>query len=269
MYRFEEGRLVMTMQGSSARQTPDDLPPPPTFPPASAALFLDLDGTLAPIMSRPEQVGPDRRRAVLIKRLTATLNGRVAVVSGRALDDLDRILERGVTPIAAVHGLVRRDAAGEVVRSAPHPGMADARTLLRDFARCDKGLQFEDKVVSVALHYRNAPSAGDAVIETADRIARTTGLVLQLGDMVVELRTPGQDKGQSVAAFLRERPFMGAMPIFVGDDLTDEDGFAAAARLGGYGVLVGPMRPTAASYRLPTTEAVTAWLESVVTLAPA
>jgi trehalose 6-phosphate phosphatase len=269
MYRFEEGRLVMTMQGSSARQTPDDLPPPPAFPPASAALFLDLDGTLAPIMARPEQVGPDRRRAVLIKRLTATLNGRVAVISGRMLEDLDRILEAGVTPVAAVHGLVRRDADGEVTRSPPHPGMADARTLLRDFARCDKGLQFEDKLVSVALHYRNAPSAGEAVIEAAERIAGATGLALQLGDMVVELRTPGQDKGQSVAAFLRERPFMGATPIFVGDDLTDEDGFAAAARLGGYGVLVGPMRPTAASYRLPTTEAVSAWLESVVTLAPA
>ena len=269
MYRFEEGRLVMTMSGSNARQTPDDLPPPPAFPPASAALFLDLDGTLAPIMPRPEQVGPDRRRAMLLRRLTATLNGRVAVVSGRALDDLDRILERGVTPIAAVHGLVRRDAAGEVTTSAAAPGMADARQLLKDFARCDKGLQFEDKQVSVALHYRNAPSAGEAVVEAADRIARTTGLVLQLGDMVVELRTPGQDKGQSVAAFLREQPFMGATPIFVGDDLTDEDGFAAAARLGGYGVLVGPMRPTKAFYRLPSVEAVTAWLESVVTLTPA
>lgn len=269
MYRFEEGRLVMTGNGSNARHTPADLPPPPAFPPASAALFLDLDGTLAPIVSRPEQVGPDRRRAVLLKRLTSTLNGRLAVVSGRALDDLDRILERGVTPIAAVHGLVRRDAAGQVTTSAAAPGMADARLLLRDFARCDKGLQFEDKGVSVALHYRNAPKAGEAVVEAAERIAGATGLTLQLGDMVVELRTPGQDKGQSVAAFLREPPFMGSTPIFVGDDLTDEDGFAAAARLGGYGVLVGPMRPTAASYRLADTSAVSAWLESVVTLTPA
>lgn len=269
MYRFEEGRLVMTVQGSSARHMPDNLLPPPAFPPALAALFLDLDGTLAPIMPRPEQVGPDRRRAVLLKRLTATLNGRLAVVSGRALDDLDRILERGVTPIAAVHGLVRRDAAGEVTTFPAAPGMADARTLLRDFARCDKGLQFEDKGVSVALHYRNAPQAAEAVVEAAERIAGATRLHLQLGDMVVELRTPGQDKGQSVAAFLRERPFMGATPIFVGDDLTDEDGFAAAARLGGYGVLVGPMRPTAAAYRLADTAAVSAWLESVVTLTPA
>lgn len=268
MYRFEEGRLVMTTTGSSAGQRPHDLPAPPSFPPASAALFLDLDGTLAPIMPRPEHVGP-ACRAMLIKRLSATLNGRVAVVSGRALDDLDRILERGVTPVAAVHGLVRRDADGQVVRSAPHAGIPDARQLLRDLARCDKGLQFEDKGVSVGLHYRNAPAAGEAVIEAAERIARTTGLVLQMGDMVVELRTPGQDKGQSVAAFLREHPFMGSTPIFVGDDLTDEDGFAAAARLGGYGVLVGAMRPTAASYRLKDTAAVSAWLEGVATLMPA
>lgn len=269
MYRFEEGRLVMTVQGSSARQQLHDLPPPPSFPPASAALFLDLDGTLAPIMPRPEHVGPDRRRAMLIKRLNATLKGRVAVVSGRALDDLDRIFERGVTPVAAVHGLVRRDADGHVVIATPHSGIPDARLLLRDLARCDKGLQFEDKGVSVALHYRNAPGAGEAVIETAERIAGATGLVLQRGDMVVELRTPGQDKGQSVAAFLREQPFMGSTPIFVGDDLTDEDGFAAAARLGGYGVLVGEMRPTAASFRLKDTAAVSAWLEGVATLMPA
>jgi len=269
MYRFEEGRLVMGLAGSTTTQQPHDLPPPPVFPPTSAALFLDLDGTLAPIMPRPEQVGPDRRRAMLMQRLATTLGGRVAIVSGRSLEDLDRILERGVTPVAAVHGLVRRDAAGEIFRTPPHPGLADARLLLRDLARCEKGLQFEDKAVSVALHYRNAPSAGDAVVEAADRIARTTGLVLQLGDMVVELRTPGQDKGQSVAAFLCERPFTGSTPIFVGDDLTDEDGFSAALRLGGYGVLVGEMRSTSACYRLEDTAAVSAWLEGVATLMPA
>ena len=163
----------MTTTGSSAGQRPHDLPAPPSFPPASAALFLDLDGTLAPIMPRPEHVGPDKRRAMLMKRLSATLNGRVAVVSGRALEDLDRILERGVTPVAAVHGLVRRDAEGHVVRSAPHAGIPDARQLLRDLARCDRGLQFEDKGVSVTLHYRNAPAAGEAVIEAAERIARS------------------------------------------------------------------------------------------------
>jgi len=166
--------------------------------------------------------------------------------------------------IAAVHGLVRRGGHG-VDRVQPHPDLDHARDVLRDLARGDKGLLFEDKTLSVALHYRNAPSAADAVIEAAERLARSSDLALQLGDMVAELRTPGQDKGKAVAAFLREPPFDGATPVFVGDDLTDEDGFTAAARLGGYGVLVGPAhRPTQAAYRLNDCNAVLDWLSASI-----
>jgi trehalose 6-phosphate phosphatase len=249
----------MTAFGSVVRHAPTDLPPPPVALPPRAALFLDLDGTLAPIMPRPEQVGPDARRAALLDELTRVLDGRVAVVSGRALEDLDRILEDRVKYVAAVHGLVRRGAHG-VDRAQPHPDLDHARDVLRDLARSDKGLLFEDKSLSVALHYRNVPSAADAVIEAAERLGQSSHLVVQLGDMVAELRTPGQDKGKSVSAFLREAPFDGAIPVFVGDDLTDEDGFAAAARLGGYGVLVGPERPTQAAYRLNDCDAVLGWL---------
>lgn len=249
----------MTAFGSAVRHAPTDLPTPPVALPPRAALFLDLDGTLAPIMPRPEQVGPDARRAALLDDLTRALEGRVAVVSGRALEDIDRILEGRVAAVAAVHGLVRRGVHG-VDRATPHADLDHVREVLRDLARGDKALLFEDKDLSVALHYRNVPSAADAVVEAAERLVRSTELVLQLGDMVVELRTPGQDKGKSVAAFLREAPFEGATPVFVGDDLTDEDGFAAAARLGGYGVLVGPERPTQATYRLNDFNAVFAWL---------
>jgi trehalose 6-phosphate phosphatase len=231
--------------------------------PPRAALFLDLDGTLAPIMPRPEQVGPDARRAALLDDLSRALDGRLAVVSGRGLEDLDRILEGKVAALAAVHGLVRRGVHG-VDRARPHPDLDHARDVLRDLARCDKGLLFEDKGLGVALHYRNVPSAADAVIEAAERLAQSSDLVLQLGDMVAELRTPGQDKGKAVAAFLREEPFVGAAPVFVGDDLTDEDGFAAAARLGGYGVLVGPERPTQAVHRLNDFNAVLAWLSTAI-----
>ena len=212
-------------------------------------------------MPRPEQVGPDARRAALLDDLTRALDGRLAVVSGRALEDLDRILEGHVKSIAAVHGLVRRGVHG-VDEAKPHPDLEHARDVLRDLARSDRGLLFEDKDLSVALHYRNVPSAADAVIEAAERLAQGSDLVLQLGDMVAELRTPGQDKGKSVAAFLREAPFDGATPVFVGDDLTDEDGFAAAARLGGYGVLVGPERPTQAAYRLNDFNGVLDWLSA-------
>jgi hypothetical protein len=102
------------------------------------------------------------------------------------------------------------------------------------------------------------------VIEAGERLSQATGLVLQLGDMVVELRTPGADKGAAVIAFLREAPFLGATPVFIGDDLTDEDGFAAANRLGGFGILVGNRRPTEARYSLPDTNAVFKWLEGPV-----
>jgi len=251
----------MTAFGSAVRHESNNLSPPPVALPPRAALFLDLDGTLAPFMPRPEQVGPDARRAALLDDLSLALDGRLAVVSGRALDDLDRILEGRVGAIAAVHGLVRRGAHG-VDSAKPHPDLDHARDVLRDLARGDKGLLFEDKGLSVALHYRNVPSAADAVIEAAERLAQSSDLVLQLGDMVAELRTPGQDKGKSVSAFLRERPFDGAIPVFVGDDLTDEDGFAAAARLGGYGVLVGPERPTQATYRLDDVAAVLDWLSA-------
>ena len=240
-----------------------DLPPPPLDLPRWSALFLDLDGTLAPIMPRPDDVGPDPRRARLLARLRQTFEDRVAVVSGRALPDLDHILARGVAAIAAVHGLVRRTADGVVLDREPHHGLEDARRILGELAHCDRGLLFEDKGLSVALHYRNAPGASEAVIEAAERLAQSTGLVLQLGDMVAELRTPGADKGAAVSAFLREAPFMGATPVFIGDDLTDEDGFAAAARFGGFGVLVGEIRPTQARYHLADTAAVYRWLEGL------
>jgi trehalose 6-phosphate phosphatase len=118
----------------------------------------------------------------------------------------------------------------------------------------------EDKTLGLAVHFRNAPEREGEVVDICRRVAATTGLVLQLGSMVAELRTPGADKGASVRAFMAEAPFHGATPVFVGDDLTDEDGFAAAAELGGYGVLVGEGRETSARYRLDSVDAVLKWI---------
>jgi trehalose 6-phosphate phosphatase len=86
------------------------------------------------------------------------------------------------------------------------------------------------------------------------------GLELQSGKMVVEVREPGPDKGAALEAFMAHPPFHGARPIFVGDDLTDEAGFAAAVRLGGYGILVGQPRVSAATFRLADVSAVESWL---------
>lgn len=239
-----------------------DLPAPKPLRLRGAALFLDLDGTLAPIAARPQDVRSDPRRSRLLEKLTAGLDGRLAVVSGRTLNDVDRILERKVLCVAAVHGLVRRDCDGQVHEAAAHPELADAARRLREFASRDSGLIVEEKGSSVALHFRLARHQAADARAIAHKIAAETGLALQDGDMVEELRTPGPTKGDSIHAFMQTALFEGARPIFVGDDATDEHGFEEALRLGGFGVLVGPPRRTHAIYSLRSVEEVMAWLEA-------
>ena len=245
-----------------------DRPAPPRLDLARAALFADLDGTLTPIRPRPEDVGPDPRRTALLDRLCHALGGAIAVVSGRALEDLDRVLEGGVSAIAAVHGLIRRRATGERIDTAVDPLSETVRLAIQVFADAHPAVRTEDKGVALTLHYRAAPDLGDACRALADRLAREHGLTVQLGDMVVELRAPGPTKADATAAFMAEPPFAGRVPIFIGDDFTDEDGFAAAQRLGGFGVVVGQRRPSIARYALADPDAVLAWLSDSLSGAP-
>jgi trehalose 6-phosphate phosphatase len=207
-----------------------------------AALFLDLDGTLAHIAPVPSGVGPERERNALLRNTREFLDGRLAVVSGRPISDVDRILCGSVAAVAGTHGLERRSASGEIHTTPPHPGLAEARAKFAALAESQPGLLVEDKGVSVARHYRRVPREGDEIRALGRRLADATGLSLQEGKMVVELRTPGADKGDAIAAFMAEAPFKGARPIFLGDDLTDERGFELVESARGEGVLVGAPR---------------------------
>jgi trehalose 6-phosphate phosphatase len=162
-----------------------------------------------------------------------------------------------------VHGLERRRADGSLLRAEASPAVRDAVAAFERFARTRPGVIVEDKAVSAGLHYRGAPAEAAAAVALAERLAGETGLTLQAGNLVVELKTPGTSKGTALNAFMQEPPFAGAVPVMLGDDLTDEDGFLAAEALGGFGVLVGPVRSTAARYGLPDVEAVLAWLNAV------
>jgi trehalose 6-phosphate phosphatase len=237
-------------------------PSPAPLALAATALFLDLDGTLAPISPRPEDVGPEQARTALLRALAQALDGRLAVISGRTLGEVDRILDRSVLAVAGVHGLERRFADGAVWRAQASPGLEAARAALAPLIAAWPGAWLEDKGLSVAVHYRAAPAAAEAVRSAAEMLARDGALVLQAGHMVLELRTPGPDKGDAVAAFMAHAPFSGARPVFVGDDLTDERGFAAAAGMSGFGVLVGRDRETAAAAGLADVAAVRAWLQA-------
>lgn len=227
------------------------------------ALFLDMDGVLAAMAPTPEAVMPDARRTAVLKRLDRVLDGRLAIVSGRTLVEIDRIADSAVPSAAGVHGLERRCRDGKLNRPAPAPGVARALAAFQGFADHRPGVVVEDKVISAGLHFRQAPHTAEDAMTLASRIATETGLSLQPGHMVVELRTPGSDKGGALAAFMAEPPFAGATPVMLGDDLTDESAFRAASELGGFGVLVGPYRSTAASHGLGDVEAVMNWLEDV------
>lgn len=241
---------------------------PLTAPPVHAtepiALFLDLDGTLAPVASTPDAVMADPRRTSLLQALGKALDGRVAIISGRTLEEIDRIAGDATPAASGVHGLVRRRHDGGLLAVRPSPGVTDAVAAFRGFAMDHPGVIVEDKAVSAGLHYRQSPDTEDVARALAREIAIQTGLEVQPGHMVIELKTPGADKGQAVAAFMAEPPFAGATPIMVGDDLTDEAGFRAAAALGGCGVLVGPERDSAARHRLEDVDAVLTWLEAIV-----
>lgn len=235
-------------------------------PPAdlkTPALFLDLDGVLAPLAPTPDAVRPDPRRTDVLTRLTERLQGRVAIVSGRTLGEIDRISDGAARAASGVHGLQRRRDDGSFANRAPDPAVRRAVAAFEAFAADRPGVLVEDKELAAGLHYRQAPGVSGEAMALAASLAHETGLALQPGSMVLELKTPGTDKGVALSAFMAEAPFIGATPVMVGDDLTDEHGFEAAERHGGFGVLVGPDRPTAARYRLDDVPAVLDWLDQI------
>jgi trehalose 6-phosphate phosphatase len=231
-----------------------------SVPVHEASLFLDLDGTLAPIADRPEDVGPDQLRNGLLKTIHRALGGRLAIVSGRMIEDVDRIVDDMIPCVAGIHGLERRAASGEMHIADPHPQLDRVHSILASYVRGRPSLQLEFKELGVALHYRQEPGAAADVLSIVRRLAWATGLKLQEGRMVAELRSPGADKGDTVRAFMTEAPFRGSTPIFVGDDVTDEDGFAAAQSLGGIGVHVGQRRDSKAIANLRDTQDVLEWI---------
>lgn len=238
------------------------LPAPPTQL-IRPALFLDLDGVLAELADTPDAVVPEPRRTEVLRALAQRLNGRVAIISGRTIAEIDRISDGSMAAASGIHGLERRRPDGSLLRAEPDAGVRTAVEAFEDFARTRPGVLVEDKTIAAGLHFRGAPeAAADAALLTRE-LADETGLTMQPGNMVIELKTPGASKGTALKAFMAEAPFAGATPIMLGDDLTDEHGFRAAAELGGFGVLVGPPRETAATFGLPDVSSVLAWLDAV------
>jgi trehalose 6-phosphate phosphatase len=230
------------------------------------AFFLDLDGTLLEIAETPEAVGLDSDEKLLVENLRMKTGGAVAVISGRALARIDELLSPLKLPAAGQHGVERRDAQGVRHRHRfPANVLRPVAVGIRSFAAQHQGLVFEDKGASVALHYRKAPQLAGAVQAAVRRAAEPLGEAVEVqdGKMVVELKPAGCDKGKAIAQFMQEAPFAGRVPVFLGDDVTDEYGFRVVNAMGGHTVKVGE-GASAARWRLDSPAAARAWLQGWV-----
>ena len=217
------------------------------------ALFLDFDGTLVDIAPRPELVVVKPEMLAALSVLQQRLDGRLAIVSGRPVEELDRMLTPLVLPAAGVHGMERRGPDG-VLRRLPAPDFTAVRAAATALAEQHPGLWVEEKYGALALHYRQAPELQELCSTTmAAAVNASPGLVLMEGKMIVEVKASGVSKGTAIRDFLAEAPFAGSRPLFAGDDTTDEAGFAQVQAMGGIGLKVGPGL-TVAQQRIASAE---------------
>lgn len=234
--------------------------PPPASP--AWAFFLDVDGTLIRIADTPQAVLVDRSLLELIGSLHRASGGAVALVSGRMISDLHSRIGLPQLPLAGLHGLERRDSTGRLwIHAAPPATKSAIRAALAPLLARHPGLLLEDKGLTLAVHYRLAPTMAGTVHRLMRHFANAPGqgLELQCGKRVVEIKPAGIDKGTAVVEYLAESPFKGRRPVFIGDDANDERGFAAVNQLGGISIKVGK-GVSCARFRLPDVDAVHRWL---------
>ena len=231
--------------------------------PCTVAFFLDFDGTLVELAERPDAVKLAERTRDVLSRLAVVTGGAVAIVTGREIADLDRFLAPLRLPAAGIHGLTRRSPSGQS-HAAPLDDhfLHHAEHLLAPLVLAEPGLLLERKSNAVALHYRERPDLEENCRAVMDQLAALCpGIQIKRGKMVFEAKPNGADKGTAILDFLKEPPFAGRRPVVAGDDVTDEDAFAAVNALDGIAIKIGG-GPTLARYTAADTAAFLDWLHA-------
>lgn len=240
-----------------------------TLPPPSLewCLFLDVDGTLIELTDSPLETFADPGLKTLLGHVTERLGGALALVSGRSIHYLDALFAPLRLPAAGLHGVERRKASG-VLHGASFVDtqLTQARIAVNTLVQAHPGTSVEDKGRTIAVHYRMAPQAESVLREELAAIARPLGTNyhIQEGNMVLEIKPRGFTKATAIKAFLKEPPFSGRKPVFVGDDLTDQDGFRLVEDEGGISIAVGER--VRGQYRLDSASAVRGWLQGIAAL---
>ncbi len=214
---------------------------PPEFD-RTSALFLDVDGTLLEIAARPEEVVVPRGLPALLDELSRKLGGALAIVSGRSLPDIDRLLDPFCSSAAGEHGAELRYADGRL-EEAPKGLRVPVtwRSAIEAGIAHWPGVRAEEKPHGVTVHYRLAPERGDEVWRMMRALVPDDHPWFRLlpAREAVEIGLRASSKGQAVERLMTQAEFQGRRPIFVGDDFTDEAGISVARDMGGVGLRVG------------------------------
>lgn len=207
---------------------------------ARTALLLDIDGTLLDFAPTPESVVVPPTLLVSLERLKPALGGALGVISGRAIEQIDRLLGDAPQAVAGEHGGAIRHAPGAATERPDLPRIPNGwMEAARKEVRAHPGARVETKPHGFVLHYRGAPHSGPEFGTMLRRlIAGSPGFELLDGNMAWEVRPRGVDKGTAVAALMTRAPFAGRLPVFIGDDVTDHDAIRQARAMGGAGLLV-------------------------------
>lgn len=240
--------------------------PIPAIPDDNLALFLDVDGTLVELAETPQAVVVPPSLKTLLNELSVRLDGALALVSGRSVADLDVLFAPFQFTASGVHGCERRDTTGCIERPRMDTSqLAAVHAELVEWMQAYPALLLENKAYALALHYRRAPELEPLVRTHLVPLLNRAGggFELHRGKFVFEIRPAGFSKRGAVQAFMRAPPFAGRLPVFVGDDATDEDGFAMVNALNGISIRVGDDSPTQARHRLASVEEVIQWLQSL------
>jgi trehalose 6-phosphate phosphatase len=241
------------------------LPHPPQIDTHASALFLDIDGTLLDLKDHPEDVRADRTLLNVLAAVADQMGGALALVSGRSLKEIDRIFCPKIFVASGEHGAETRDHDGRVSSNSVSRVEAAVKEEIRAFAQSN-GLLMEDKHHGVALHYRQNPLCESACRELMRSVLSDLpdGYRLIDGKMVFEITRCMHNKGNAVKNILDLGPFRGRSPVYVGDDVTDEDAFQVANDLAGISVRVGQNGSTAARYAIGDVRAVHKWLSQSI-----
>jgi trehalose 6-phosphate phosphatase len=229
------------------------------------AILLDIDGSILDIAPSPRQVTVPAELRRTLGRLVDLTGGAVALVSGRAINDIDRIFSPLRLAAIGVHGAEMRISADAEVETRVSPLSKMLKRRLAAVADLGPGILVEDKGYSLALHYRLAPEKGPAVLKAITAIcadAPQGSAEILPGKQVVDVKPAGIDKGRAVSELMQHPPFRGRKPFFIGDDATDVPAFRVMPQFGGQAFSVGKMAADVTGH-FDTPAAVRSWLARI------